>query len=297
MIKNIAWDTKDKKISAVIFTMIFSSLLFFETMMANYSGIIDVLLVAAAAILFSLFFITSIEGKWNRIFSAQGITAVLTVVVTLGMAITQKTTSTKEGFYTLLVASLLLFMAQNFYLLPVSAVIGAVLSAFVTKPEIQTVAMSCIPGIIGVSFISFSEKLKDSAVVKKIIFAVSQVVMFAAYGYTVYCRRFMISFHSLITEVWDSVALLVAVVIFVLFAVYALKKKAIIEFIGHIVVAVAGIVPMFMEMKYAFFSAMVIYMYMLYVTKEGSVADDVFADTLKLLDPKKRKVKIKKRKI
>lgn len=297
MIKNIAWDTKEKKISAVIFMFIISCMLFFEVMRSGHIEITDILLVVAAGVLFSLFFISSIEGKWGRIISAQGIISVLTVIVTFGMTVSQNTSSTTECFFVVFFASLLYLLAQNIYLLPVSAIIGAVLALLATKPEMQTVAMSCIPGIIGISFIGFSEKLKDSAIFKKIIFAVSQLVVLASYGYVVYCRRFMISLHSLITQVWDTAASFIAVVILITFAVYAIKnKKSVFEFIGYLVVALTGIIPMFMEMKYAFFSATAMFMVLLVASKEGSLADDVFNDAVKLLDPKNiKKAKTKKK--
>ncbi len=297
MIKNIAWDSKDKKISAVIFTFIISSMLFFEAMRSGRTEITDILIVAAAGVLFSLYFITSVEGKWGRIISAQGIISVLTIVVTFGMTVSQHTTSTEDCFFVVLFASLLFIMAQNIYFLPVSVIISAVLALQVTIPEMQTVAMSCIPGVVGISCIGFSVKLKDSAVWKKIIFAVSQLVALASYGYTVYCHRFMITLHSLITEVWDTAASFIAVVILIAFAVYAIKnKKSVFEFVGYLVVVVTGVVPMFMEMKYAFFSATAMFMVLLWASKEGSLADDVFNDIVKLLNPKnKKKAKTKKK--
>lgn len=303
MIKNVAWDTKDKKISAVIFTFIFLGLLFFETMRANYieTSYMYIPFIAVTGILFSLFFITSIEGKWNRIFSAQGLISVATVVVVLGMTISEKTTSTKEGLHALFITSIVVLLAQNFYLLPVAAAIGAVISAMAEKPEIQSTAISCIPAAIGVSCICLSEKLKDSAIWKKIIFALIQLVMFASYGYILYSRMYTITLHNLITEVWDSVASLIAVVVLFALVIFGLiKKKTIGEIFGCFALALMGIVPMFMQMKIVFISAMGMYMVLLAASKEGSVADEVFNDTVKLFNPankKKSKAKPKKKKI
>jgi len=300
MIKNVAWDTKEKKISAVIFTVIFLSLYFFETMRASFNEITEILFIALGGILFSLFYITSIEGKWNRLFSAQGIIAVATVVVTLGMAESYSIgTTTTAGMLIMFVAPVFLFMVQKIFFVPVVAIVSVVMASMITKPDIQMMVLTCIPAAIGMSCISFSKEIKESAIWKKIIFAVSQIAMLVSYGYTVYCRRFTITFHSLKTEVWDSVASFIAVIVLLVFAVYALKnKKPAFEIIGYLVIALTGIVPMFMEMKYAFFSAMAIYMVMLRASKEGSLADDVFNDTVKLFNPKNRKkTKPKKKKI
>lgn len=326
MLKNVAWDTKDKKISAVIFTVLFSSLLFFEVMRANYieESYLFIPLTALAAVLFSLFFITSIEGKWNKLFSAQGITAVATVIVTLGMAESQKMgTTSKEGFYALLIASLTVLMAKNFYLLPIAAAISAVLSSFTTKPEIQSLVICCAPAVIGVSFVTFCNKIKGSNNLKKIIlsiiFALTQPVLLASFGFAVYYRRYTITVHNLITEMWDSAASLVAVI--VLFAIVVLavpmrivklvsdkkktgkeKTEAIIlesvKMLGCLIVALMGILPMFMEMKIVFLSAMGLYMALLVISNEGSVADEAFNGALRLLNPKnKSKSKPKKKKI
>lgn len=304
MIKNVAWDTKEKKISAIIFALIFSSLLFFETMRANFieTSYLYILYAAAAGILFSLFFVTNIEGKWNRVFSAQGILSVATVIVTLGMTLSHRMgTTSKEGFFSLLFTSAVVLLAQNFYLLPVTAVIGAVMSSMASKPEIQSLTLSCIPAAIGISCICLSPKLKDSAIWKKIVFVLVQPVLFASFAYTIYCHRFVITFHSLMTEMWDSAASAIAVVVLFALAVFALiKKKSAGEIFGYLAVALMGVVPMLMEMKYVFLSAMGMYMVLHAASKEGSVADEVFNDTVKFLDPrnkKKSKSKAKKKKI
>lgn len=291
MLKNIAWDTKDKKSAAIIFAVIISGQLFFEVMRVGYNSITEILLVALAAISFSLFFITTIEGKWNRIFSAQGIAAALTVVSALGLANSFEVgNSTFEGVYTMLAASVMLLLVQKIYFLPVVAIIGFVMSLLTEQPLIQSITIFALPASIGLSCVYYSGELKDFAVWKKIIFIVSQIVMLAAFGYTIFCRRYTITFHSFITEAWDSLFSMIAVIILICFAVKTIiKKECIIRAFGYLLPALLSMVPMFMEKKYALISAMTLFMFILFASKEGSVADEIFDNIVYRLKPKNKK--------
>lgn len=298
MIKNIAWDTKEKKIAAIIFTVIFMGQLFFETMRVGFNEITEILFIALAGIAFSLFFIISIEGKWNRLLSAQGVISVLTIIVTLGMAESYKVgTSTREGYYGLFFVSVALLLVQSFYLVPVAAILGAVTSLMAQEPMIQSAAMFMLPACVALSCICYADKFKEFAVWKKLVFIFAQLVMLAFYGYTVYCRLYTVTFHNLKTEIWDSAAMFVAVIILLAFAVAAIiRKKSVIEIIGYVVLALTGVLPMFMEMKYVLISAMPMFMVLTFASREGSAADDVFNGVLKALDPKnKSKSKPKKK--
>lgn len=297
MIKNIAWDTKEKKIAAIIFTVVFMGQLFFETMRVGFNQITEIIFIALAGIAFSLFFVTGIEGKWNRIFSAQGIISVATIVVTLGMAESYYvSTSTREGYYGLFFISLALLMVQKFYLIPVNVVIAVVMSILTEKPMIQSITMFMIPASVALACICHSGKFKEFAIWKKIVFILTQLVMIAAYGYTVYCRIYTITFHNLKTEIWDSLASVVAIILICAFAVAAIiKRKSVIEIFGYVVLAATGVLPLFMEMKYVLISAMSLFMVLTFASKEGSAADDVFNGIIK--SPGKNKAKPKKKKI
>ena len=120
--------------------------------------------------------------------------------------------------------------------------------------------------------------------------------MIAAYGYTVYCRIYTITFHNLKTEIWDSLASVVAIILICAFAVAAIiKRKSVIEIFGYVVLAATGVLPLFMEMKYVLISAMSLFMVLTFASKEGSAADDVFNGIIK--SSGKNKAKPKKKKI
>jgi len=290
MIKNIAWNTKEKKIAAIIFTVIFMGKLFFETMRVGFNEITEILFIALAGIAFSVFFVTGIEGKWNRLLSAQGIISVATIAVTLGMAESyQVSTSTREGYYGLFFISLALLLVQKFYLIPVVAIIGAVMALMKEAPMIQSITIFMIPAAVALSCICHADKFKEFAIWKKIVFIILQLVMFAFFGYSVYFRIYTLTFHNLKTEIWDSAVSFVAIIILLAFAVTAvIRKKSVVEIIGYVLLASAGILPMFMEMKYVMISAMSLFMVLVCASKEGSVADDIFNGIAGLLNPKKK---------
>lgn len=292
MLKNIAWDTKEKKIAAVVFTAVVCGQLFFETMRVGFNEIWHILIIAAAGVAFSIFFITSIEGKWNRLFSAQGIIAAITIIAALGLAESHEVSNaTIEGVYAMLISSVMLLVAQKIYLLPVAAAIGIVMAISDKHPDIQSVTMFSIPAAIALSCVSCSDKFKELAIWEKIIFALSHVVMLASFGHVIiYLRLHTITLNSFITQVWDSIVSAVAVVILLFLTVATvIKRRSIVQAFGYLLLAILSVIPMFMEMKYALISAMPMFMVLLFASKEGSVADEVFNGIIGLLNPKSKK--------
>lgn len=289
MLKNISWDTKEKtKVSLILFFAVFSKI-FFETLKVGMNQAEDIFIAAAAAIIFVVYFMTAVTDKAFRLCSAQGISVALMVIAVLSIIISFRLIS-REMLYSVIFSSVMILMAQHFYLLPVAALFGIVILFLENMPGIQSVLMSGVPAAIGVSCVCLSKQVKDSAIWKKIYFAVVELVMILTAAKAFSSRSNIMVFHNLKTQIWDSAASFAAIILFAALAVFAVKKgRTAGEFFGYIVVAAFGVMPMFMEMKYVLVSAMAMFMTVVVVSKEGNLADIVFDDIVKKICSKKKR--------
>lgn len=295
MLKNISWDTKDKiKVSLLLFLLV-EGKIFFESLGSGLITLPLVLLAFAAGVAFTAFLLQNITEKGMKFFSAQGVIIALTVILALGVVISYRFVS-RETILILLSASIMVICAQKLYLMPIAIALGAVTVFNVLGSIHDFVGLSCVPAAIGVSCVCLSAEIKQSAIWKKILFAVFELALIALAVKAFYNRRFTISVDSLFFQAWDTIASFFAVIILVVLIVYSIiNNKNIIEIFGYIAVAAFGMVSMATEVIYVLPSAMAMFMMLAAVTKEGFTADVAADEAIKLISSKiKNKKKTKK---
>ena len=289
MLKNISWDTKDKLKVMLILFLVTLSKMFFESIENGFTSAFQIVLAIVTSLAFAVFIAISVDEKGFGLASAQGFSAAATVAVALGIVMSYRLIS-RESMYALLFASVMVLLAQRFYLLPVAAALGFVVSLFPNRLDIYSVAMSGIPAAIGVSCICLSEKIKESPIWEKIVFAVIQLFMIVTASRVFEMHRGIMTFHNVKTQMWDSAVSLVCIIVFIMLAVYfAVKKRNVGEIFGCVAIAAFGIVPITMEMKYVFASAMAMLMALTVVLKEGSAAEMFFDAAVKSVGKKIKK--------
>lgn len=150
------------------------------------------------------------------------------------------------------IVSVSLLLCKNIYTLPVVAILNLI-TAFV--PQLGASSVMSIPAAICLSMVSFSyifEKQKPVSKKKakksensiappdykkeKIIFAISEIVLFVALAFMVYNRSFTIALITFKSNLKYVIPILIPAICFVIFAVLAIKnKKPFIEVIGYLV--------------------------------------------------------------
>lgn len=289
MLKNGSKDFKEKIKFLLLLVLVVLSKVFFESIENGITEPKNIILAAAAGFAFSVYIIKVLTKEAFNLFTVQSLFAIITLVLTLGVVISHRLISA-YSLCSVLLASVMLLLAQHFYLLPVAAVLSVGIMLLENRPEIQSITMSCVPSVIGISCVCLSEELKKSAVWKKIVFAVSNLIMIASAVKVFYIFRFTVTVHSFVIQIWDSFASFAAIIILAVLAVWAIKtKKSIGEIFGYIVVAAFGIVPTFMEMKYVFVSAMAMFMMLTACAKDGMTADVLFDTAADFLKSKAKK--------
>ncbi len=150
------------------------------------------------------------------------------------------------------VVSVSLLLCRNIYMLPVIAVLNLI-TAFV--PQIGSSSVMSIPATICLSLVGFSyifekpktvskkksKKAENNIIVpdykkEKIIFAISEIILFVALGVMVYYRQFTIALITFKSNIKYVIPILIPAICFVIFAVQSIKnKKPFIEVIGYLV--------------------------------------------------------------
>lgn len=289
MLKDISWDTKEKiKISLILFFALLSKS-FFESIENGYVEPVDIILQIAACLAFTAFLITTLTDRGLNLKSAQGVLAVIMVIITLGIVISYRLIS-EEMLYSVLFSSVMIMLAQKLYLLPVAALLGFAVSLAESMPEIHSIAISGIPAAVGVSLVYLSDKIKNSALWKKIVFVGIELFMVYTVVSVLETKTGMMTFHNVKTQMWDSVASLAAIIILVALAIFSIvNKRTAGEALGYIAAAVFGVLPITMEMEYAFVSAMSMFMMLVAVAKDGMTADMFFEKTVESVRAKIKK--------
>ncbi len=281
MLKNGMKDFKENIKFLPILAVVMLSKIFFEAIESGMTEPRNIVVEIAAGLVFSFYMITALTRKSFGSFTVQSIFAILTVALLLGVVISYRLISF-EVLFTVCFASFVIIASQHFYLLPVAAALSLLISFADTMPYIQSAVIICAPAAVAVSCVCLSDELKESAVWKKLVFAAEGLVLFAAAARVLYIFKFTITVHSFVTQIWSSIALLVAAIILLVFAVYAIKsKKSIGEVFGYFVAAAFGVVPAFMDMKYAFLSASVMLMMITLFVREGKTAESLFSSLIK----------------
>lgn len=289
MLKNISKETKENlKIVPVVFLVMLAKI-FFETIENGLTSPAEICLSVAAALAFTAYTFSVITEKGFQRISAQSIFVVATLVITLGFVVSYRLIS-MHVLMAVLFASLMIIFSQRFCTLPVAALLSVLFAVTENRAEINSLAMNCVPAAIGVSLVYLSDKIKGSKAWQKIVLAVAELIMIASAVRVLYVFRFTITFHSFVTQMWDSIASFVAIAVLVILAVIsAAKRKTAGEVFGYLSVAVFGVFPTFMDMKFPLVSAMTMFMMLTACAKEGMTADSVYDNAVKSISSKFKK--------
>ncbi len=284
MIKNAQWDMKTKiKTFLVLFFTVYVGI-FYCAVGKEWDSAKDIVTQLAASLAFSAFVAFTLNEKGNNLFSAQGILMTASVFLTLGVLVSSNNLSS-DAIRMMILAPLMLICSQRAVFVPVSAVLSVVAAV-----KYSGTAAMCLPAAAGVSLIYLSEELKNSAVWKKILVAVSEAVIIGAAVYTFWYRRYALTVHSLITEIWDSVALVFAIAVLVGLAVVSIKKKRpITETAGYIISAAFSVVPLFLYSAYSFPTGAVMIMMLTVICQNGLPLEDLGEKSLEFICSKFKK--------
>ena len=284
MMKNIQWDTKTKIKTAVILFLTFFAGIFFESVSRNWISAKMLISQFAAAAAFSAFVLVTAKEKCYSLKSVQGIATVISVVLAFGIVVSRDFYN-DDALRMLFFAPVLLICSQSVMLMPVAAAI----SIFAAIKYSGTAVMF-MPAVVGAALIYLSSSVKESPVWKKILLAVSELAVIGAAIYAFYMRRYSLTVHSLITEIWDSVGLFVAVVLLIALAVVSvMKKRTVGEIFGYVVSAAFAVIPMFLYRAYAFPASAAMLMLFPVICQNGLPAEEFGEKALKYVSSKFKK--------
>lgn len=284
MIKNAQWDVKTKiKTFLILFLTVFAGIFYFA-ISKEWDSAKEVVTQFAASLAFSAFVALTLNEKGNSIFSAQGMLMTVSVFLTLGVLVSRVTLSS-EAIRMLVFMPLMLICSQKVVLVPVLAVLSVVAAA-----EFSGTAVMCLPAAACVPLIYLSEELKNSPLWKKILVAVSEIAVIGATVYTFWYRRYSFTVHSLVTEIWDSLAIVFAIAVFAALAIDSIKKKrTITETAGYIISAVFSVVPLFIYSSYSFPAGAAMIMTLTVICQNGLPLEEYGENLLKSVCSKLKK--------
>ena len=270
MLKNSQWDTKTKiKTALLMFFAIFAGILH-ESAGREWTSARMIFTQLGAAVAFAAFVAITVNAKAYSLKSAQGI-SILIMVAFVFLAVISRRYFTHEALLMLLFAPLMFICSQMTVLVPVAAVIG-----WYVALKHDGVAVMCMPAVVGASLVALSAQVEKSPVWKKILFVISEVAIIAAAVFTLYTRRYFITTYAFITDIWDSIGILLVAAMFIALAVVSIKKKRSVgEIVGYILSSAMAAVLMFMSTDYSLTGSCAMLMITPIVCQSGSLAEEI----------------------
>lgn len=284
MMKNIQWDTKTKiKTAVIVFLTVFAGI-FYESVSRDWTSVKMLISQLAASAAFSAFILVTANEKCYSLKSVQGIVTVISAVLALGIVVSRDFYN-DDALRMLFFASVLLICSQSVLLMPAAAAISVFAAV-----KYSGAAVMCMPAVVGAALIYLSSSVKQSPVWKKILLAVSELAVIGAAIYAFYMRRYSLTVHSLVTEIWDSIGLLVAVALLIALAVISvMKKRPVGEIFGYIVSAAFAVIPMFLYRAYALPASAAMLMLFSVICQNGLPAEELGEKALKCVCSKFKK--------
>ncbi len=281
MIKNTQWDTKTKIKTAIIIFVATLASIFYVGAGKDWTSSTMLLTQLGACASLAAFIVVTIKSDACTLKSAQGITSLIAVLFVFGVLISNRFL-THEILLMLLYAPLMLICSQFVVLTPVAAAISVLLVL-----KYDGVAVMCLPAVVGSSLIYLSSSVKESALWKKLLFAVSELVIIGAMVYSFWLRRYFLTVHSFVTDIWDSLGLAVAVIILAAIAVFAIiKKRPFGEILGCIAAAAFAVVPMFMYYAYSLPASAAMLMIFPIICQNGLPAEELLSKAMNFIGSK-----------
>lgn len=284
MMKSIQWDIKTKITTAIIVFFAVFTAIFFESTSRDWTSVKMIVTQIAASAAFLAYVLTTANEKSYSLKSVQGFAMVIVIAFALGVGLLRNFYN-HDTLRMLFFAPVLLVCSQATVLTPVAALISVYLVF-----KLDGVAVICLPAAVGASLIYLSSYVKESAVWKKILFAVSEFVLIAATVYSFVQRRYFLTVHSLVTEVWDSTGLIIAVLFFAALAVISIiKKRPLGEIFGCIATAGFAVVPIFMHSGISLPASTAMLMVFPVICQNGLPAEEICEKALATIKSKIKK--------
>ncbi len=266
----------------------------------------NILYTLIAAIPFSIFITSKLSTNFRKELKAVDITAIVVIMYTLAVILHD----TVIRFYLLTgvgIVAVSLLLCQNIYTLPVVAVLNLIASFKLGYAAVLSVPVAICLSMVCFSYLFEKKKIKSNKKSKKakditplpdykkekIIFAASEIVLFAALAIMIYYRKTTIALITFMSNIEYIIPILIPAVCFIIFAVLAIKnKKPFIEAIGYIVAVAA--MPLTQLCEYSIAAGGVLTAYMLLLAifdsklASGKYVEGVYEKIIAKISQKKK---------
>ncbi|MGN0547876.1 MAG: hypothetical protein ACI4I3_11145 [Acutalibacteraceae bacterium] len=222
-------------------------------------GFLQIAAVLFASVAVSAMISFGSFGKCERLLSGQGVTGVLLLLFIM-LAPLGKTIVSVELLISLGFAAVIIILSANPEWILLCAILAECIAVF-----FDYAAVACLPAALGAAVVAFSPKIGKADKRRKIVFAISALIMLALTVYAFYVRRF--------TAVWQfnkwllaySIPALLIMAALIALAVYSVKVKNYAEAVGYIIPAVfeAVLLTMGRDIIFTSTSALLIMLFVL----------------------------------
>lgn len=266
----------------------------------------NILYTLIAGIPFAILITSKLSENFRKELKAIDIAAIVVIMYTLAVILHD----TVIRFYILTgvgIVAISLLLCQNIYALPVAAVLNLIASFKFGYAAVFSVPVTICLSMVCFSYIFEKKKVKSNKKSKKakditplpeykkekIIFALSEIVLFVALAVMIYYRKNTVALITFMSNIKYIIPIMIPAICFVIFAVHAVKnKKPLIEVIGYIV-AVATM-PLTQLCEYSIAAGGVLTAYILLLTlldsklASGKYVDGVYEKIVAKINQNKK---------
>ena len=266
----------------------------------------NILYTLIAGIPFTVFVTSKLSENFKKELKAVDIAAIIVIIYAIAVILHD----TVIRFYILTgvgIVAASLILCTNIYILPAVALLNLIASF-----KLGYATVFSVPVVICLSMVHFSylfekkniktgkksKKAKDVAPLpdykkEKIIFVISEILLFAALAVMIYYRKNTIALITFMSNIEYIIPILIPAICFIIFAVLAIKnKKPFVEVIGYIV-AVATM-PLTQLCEYSIAAGGVLTALMLLLAlfdsklESGKYVNDIYEKTVSKLSQSKK---------
>ncbi|MBR3817764.1 MAG: hypothetical protein IKJ41_01295 [Clostridia bacterium] len=241
--------SKELIITGIIIFAAFNFASLFSFMLTTRFVARNVFYMLIASLPFAVYITSRLSENFRKNIKAVDIAAIVTLGYTF-LVILRNGVMRYDLLITVGIVSLSLLLCGNIYTLPVAAIINLIASF-----KFGYSATMSVPAAICLSMVCFSYIFKKQKAVskkkakkaenltsapdykkEKIIFAISEIILFISLGIMIYYRQTTIALITFMSNIEYIIPCLILAACFVIFAVLSIKnKKPLVEVIGYLV--------------------------------------------------------------
>ncbi|MBQ8762931.1 MAG: hypothetical protein IJZ07_02355 [Clostridia bacterium] len=223
----------------------------------------NIIYMLISSVPFTILITSKLSANFKKELKAVDIAAIAVILYTLAV-ILHDTVMRYSVLTGVCFVAVSLLLCNSIYALPVAAVLNLIGSfkfgyaAVFSVPVTICLSMVCFSYLFEKKKIKTSKKSKKSESVnplpdykkEKIIFAVSELVLFAALAVMIYYRKYTIALITFRSNLEYIIPMLIPAICFIIFAVLAIKnKRPFMEVIGYL--TVIGTMPLTQLCEYS----------------------------------------------